>query len=123
MPRDINFRRRAVRSEKGSVEVAAFDGVVAAGEIYFAISAPETIADSQEFLSARIPLIVGQKISVAVLFLSRTASHDVQGDATLNQTRERVDLLDKSSGLHQSRSISGNKLKMLCSLTERAADY
>src|SRR5215813_2638344 len=123
MSRDVDFRRRAIRSEKRCVEPAVFNLIVPPGEIHFPIAAPELVADAQEFLGAGVALIVRQKISVAVLLLCRTAGDDVQRDATLNQIRNCVHLLDKSSGLHQARSISGDKLKTLSNSTKRAADY
>src|SRR5215213_11295573 len=92
-------------------------------KINLVIRSPERVAHRQKFFRARISLIVRQKIAIAVLLGSRATGDDVQIDASINQTRQGVDLLHEYRRLHQSGAISNNEFELLSGASERTTDH
>ena len=95
VPRHVNLRLAAIRREKRRENLSFIDVTILARETHLAITSPERMTHRQKLFRARVSLIVVQKISIPALLYRRAARDDVQTHASINQTRQRVDLLDE----------------------------
>src|SRR5438067_268054 len=104
------------------MDYSFFNPIIIAVEVNLAAISPEGATDCQKLFGTSIPLIMFQKISVAALLCRRTTGDHVYGDAPVNQSRERVDLLHEGRRLHQARPVSDNKLESIDRLPNCARD-
>src|SRR5205085_1350704 len=120
MAGDIDFGSSATRSDERRVQPSFFDSIVFAVEINLTSVSPEGATDRQEFSGACVPLVVREKITVAVLLRLRAARDDVQGDAPADECGEGIDLLYESRRLHKARAVGDDELELRRGLAERA---
>ena len=112
MAGDIDFGSSATRSDERRVQPSFFDSIVFAVEINLTSVSPEGATDRQEFPGACVPLVVREKITVAVLLRLRAARDDVQGDAPADECGESIDLLYESRRLHKARAVGDDELEL-----------
>ena len=62
---------------------------------------PEGATNLEKFLRAGIPVIVFQKVAVRVLLGARAACDQIQGDPSIHQSGEGVELLYESGRLRE----------------------
>ena len=121
MSRHVDFRGGSAGREKRRVELPAFDPIESAVEIHFTVGSPEGMTDGQKLLGAGVPVVVREKVAVALLLQRGTAGDNVEGDAATDQSGERVHLLHERRRLHQTGAVGDDELELLRGSAERAA--
>src|SRR5262249_51521517 len=104
-------------------ELTRFNLKIVALESNFAISTPKQVADLEKLICTSITLIMVQKVPITPLLRRRTAGHNIQRDATIDQPGESIDLLHKRGWLHEPRSVRNDELQLLRRLSEGGRNH
>jgi hypothetical protein len=83
---------------------------------------PEGGTDGKEFLGPGVSLVVLEKVPVCMLLRGRTARDEIEGNATADQVRQRIHLLDKGRWFYQAGATGQDKPELFGALPQGAGN-
>src|SRR5262249_57792537 len=102
---DIDLGGGPVRGGEWSMQAAVLDAVILPLEMDLARARPERVTDRQELLGACVSVVVIEEIAVPALLGGGAPRDDIHGHPSLDQARQRVELLDDCRRVNKSRAV------------------